>query len=143
HYRQRDPHSRNYDARERHHDRRDNDWNDLRRHNPWDHRAVTTLPARDFGNNRARLRPADDAVARRVIFADPLRTDLPVRPALPGHERATIGERPIDRAMLTRPADIGVRPTGATMRRPGVALDEELRRSRIFNGRGPQPDIPN
>src|SRR6266851_79942 len=130
-YHQRDPHSRNYHERDHRHDRRDYDWANRRRPNPAYDRAVTSLPARDFGTNRARFRPADDSLARRVEVAEPLRADIPE----PEHERATIAEPSADGAMMTR-------PTGATMRRPGVALDDELRRSRIFNGRNAAPDLP-
>ena len=145
HYNQRDPHSRNYQAHDRRHGGRNDGLANLRRHNPAYYRAVTSLPAGDFGTIRARLRPADNSLARRVVVAEPLRADLP-RPALSGHERATAGERPVDRPIITPPiparADIGQRPTGAMIRRPGVALDDDLRRSRIFNGRGAQPDFP-
>src|SRR6185436_2065292 len=102
--------------------------NDRRHRNPADHRAVTSLPARDFGTHRGRLRPVDDALARQVAVAEPLR-DLP-RPTFRRQDRATIGERPVDRTITTRPIhagpDIEQRQTGATLRRPGVPLDGEL-----------------
>src|SRR6185503_76174 len=100
HYHQRDPHSRHYRDR----DRRDNDrYNDrhndrlrpmrsddlarLQRTNPAYYRAVTTVPAKDFGTDGARLRRTDEAIARRVVNAEPLDTDLPVRPAYAMRER--------------------------------------------------------
>src|SRR6185503_9565418 len=108
--------------------------------NPAYYRAVTTVAARDFGADSVRTRPADDALARRVFNADPLRTDLPVRPAFAAGDRGVAGEqsgrvtvaRP---ARVAPPADLIERPTGAAARAPGVQLDNELRHTRILNGR--------
>src|SRR6185503_3831832 len=108
--------------------------------NPAYYRAVTTVAARDFGADSVRTRPADDALARRVFNADPLRTDLPVRPASAAGDRGAAGE-PGGRITVARPARVAPpvevieRPTGAAARAPGVQLDNELRRTRVLNGR--------
>ncbi|MCU1266004.1 MAG: hypothetical protein JWM21_2322 [Acidobacteria bacterium] len=126
-YRHRDPRSTYF-----HHDRqrlrplRGDELASLRRINPAYLRALTTVPARDFGKGRGQ--PANGDLARRVIDAQPLRGDLPVRPA--GTNRSD--------SRIARPASaVALRPTGATTRTPGVSLDNDLRRSRIFNGRDP------
>ena len=71
-----------------------------------------------------------------------LATDLPGRRAGGGHTivREPSGDGATARG--TRPADSDRRQTGAGTRHPGVPLDNELRQSRIFNGRGAQPDFP-
>jgi len=142
HYHQRDPHSRNYQARDRW-DRHRDDW-DNRRHNPGDHGAVSYIPRREFGNDRGRQRAADDALARRVVTTEPLALDLPGRRAGGGH---TVVREPSDDSAATAGAaqqsDFGRRQTGAGTRQPGVPLDNELRRSRVFQGRDPQSDLPN
>jgi hypothetical protein len=128
-YHHRDPRSRYF-----HHDRerlrplRGDELASLRRINPAYRRALTTVPARDFGNQKGRLQRADGDLVRRAIDAQPLRGDLPSRPAVVAGSNRGDG----------RPAPaVALRPTGASTRTPGVPLDNELRRSRIFNGRDP------
>ncbi|HAF12591.1 MAG TPA: hypothetical protein DCK99_02590, partial [Blastocatellia bacterium] len=157
-YHQRDPHSRNYYGSGRRGQQpgnagpglrplRSDELAALRRVNPAYYRAVTALPAKDFGAEGPRLRPVDDALARRVVSAEPLRTDLPIRPAYALNDRQTSGER-TERVIVARPAavnrarELPDRPTGAAERSPGVALDNELRRSRILNGRDARPEMP-
>jgi len=126
-YRQRDPRS-TYFHQERLRPLRADELASLRRINPAYLRALNTLPARDFG--RGRGQPAGSDLARRVLDAQQLRGDLPLRPT------GGAGERNESRGV--RPASaLALRPTGATLRPPGVPLDNELRRSRIFNGREP------
>ncbi|HEX6043101.1 MAG TPA: DUF6600 domain-containing protein [Pyrinomonadaceae bacterium] len=134
-YHQRDPHSRYY----RRHDRnpgyggggrdgrggRGRDDADAPYKN-W--RGVTRVPRTDFGNGSLG-RPVDEPVARRVLESEPQLENLPQRaPNLAG----------------ARPAipEIIERPTGAAQRAPGVELDEELRRSRIYHGRQPRQTPP-
>src|SRR6185295_17794939 len=156
-YYQRDPRSRHYrhdrrdgrndrDARYDRHDRpgygnpggrrdrRDND-------GPW--RGVTRLPRRDFGNPDRRGRGVDEIAGRRVIDREP---DVVTPPGRGGvAENAPIGRggegdssgRP-ERRFPRR--EIPDRPTGAAERAPGAALDEDLRRTRIFRGREPRRD---
>ncbi|MDQ2854731.1 MAG: FecR family protein, partial [Acidobacteriota bacterium] len=129
-YHHRDPRSTYF-----HHDRerlrplRGDELASLRRVNPAYLRALTTVPARDFGNGRGQAASGD--LARRVIDAQPLRGDLPLRPA------ANAGNNRGDNRVARPASDAVLRPTGATTRTPGVSLDSELRRSRIFNGREP------
>ena len=123
HYHQRDPHSRNYEARNRRHDRNDRrDWNDFRRHNPADHRTVSYIPRRDWGNDRGRLRAADDRLAQRVFTTDPSVTVMPGR--LPDSPHNILREPNEDSASAreTRRADFARRQTGAGTRQPGVPL---------------------
>jgi hypothetical protein len=146
HYHQRDPRSRHYQANERLRPLRADEIARLQRVNPAQYRAVTTMPAKDFGGD-GRTRPADDTLARRVMSAEPLRTDLPVRPAYAAGDRAIAGNR-TERVMVARPArvapprELTERPTGAATRTPGVQLDNELRRSRILNGREARQEVP-
>src|SRR6476469_2231304 len=142
HYHQRDPHSRNYEARNRRHDRDDrHDWNDFRRHNPADHRGVSYIPRREWGNDHRHLRAADDRLAQRAFTAEPLATDLPGR--LPARARVIRepSQDPVT-AQASRRSDFGHWQTGAGTRHAGVPLDNDLRHSRIFNGRDAQPDFP-
>ena len=150
-YHHRDPHSRHYGGRGRPDDRlrpmRADEVARLQRVNPAYYRAVTALSARDFGSDGVRTRAADDVLARRALSAEPLRTDLPVRPAHAPAERGA-AEEPTERVTLARPArvappgGISDRPTGAAARAPGVELDSELRRTRILNGRDGIADRP-
>jgi hypothetical protein len=129
-YHHRDPRSNYY-----HHDRnrlrplRADELASLHRINPAYRRAVTTVPARDFGNGRGR--PASGDITRRVLDAQPLRGDLPIRPVV------AAGDNRGDNRVARPASAAALRPTGATTRTPGVSLDTELRRSRIFNGRDP------
>jgi len=130
-YYQRDPHSRRY----RHDDRRDRDRHPGYgggRHDGHDNwRGVTRVPRRDFGNPNRRGQVVEEPVARRVVNSDPARDDLPRRGGSWGRVPAVA---------------VPARPTGAAERTPGVALDEDLRRSRVFRGREPrtnQPAQPN
>ncbi|MFN2515145.1 MAG: DUF6600 domain-containing protein, partial [Pyrinomonadaceae bacterium] len=146
-YHQRDPRSRYYQASHRLRPMRGYELAGLRRVNPAYLRAVTSLAARDFGAEGARLRPANEVLARRVVTAEPLRTDLPVRPTYALNDRAVAGDR-TQRVTVARPAgviparELPERATGAAERNPGVALDNELRRSRILNGRNARADFP-
>lgn len=163
---QRDPRGRHWAG---HRDRlsplRRHEVDNLRRANPALLRAVTSLPERDFGAERVRARPASVEIARRALEDEPVRGRLPLTPAdrarpavaapVTGRERVT--GAPSARAggadgrgglVIARPAPAGPvrevpeRPTGAAARRPGVPLDEELRRERVFGGRQPRVSAP-
>ena len=135
-YYQRDPHSRRYHHDDRHDGRRDRDRRgdyggnrdgDRHRHDGHDNwRGVTRVPRRDFGNPERRGQQVDEPVARRVVDSDPQRDDLP--------RRGGWGRVPT--------VQVPNRPTGAAERAPGVALDDDLRRNRVFHGREPRPDQP-
>jgi hypothetical protein len=103
-YHQRDPHSRNYRNYHGNSDRlrpmRADELSSLRRVNPAYYRAVTAVSARDFGAEDGRMRRADDVLARRAVSAEPLRTDLPIRPAYALSERTTNGYRKDRPALL-------------------------------------------
>src|SRR6185369_4036494 len=133
-YYDRDPRSRHY----RHEDRRryDRPGNDKpggdgrhgegRRYDgdPRNWRGVTRLPRGEFGNPERRGRGVNEPVARRVFERNPERgdSDLP--------RRVSWGRVPLVAVPDAR--------TGATERQPGVALDDDLRRSRVFRGREPR-----
>ena len=124
-YYQRDPHRRyRHGDRDRDRDRYRDD--DRRRHDHDNWRGVTRVPRRDFGNPERRGRGVDETIARRVIDRDPQRDDLP--------RRRDWGRNPT--------VHIPDRQTGAAERRPGVALDDDLRRNRVFRGREPRPNQP-
>jgi hypothetical protein len=129
----------------------------LTRANPALLRAVTTQPAREFGVAGVRARPALGEVARQALTAEPLTGSLPVVPARGAGGRI---EARAPRAGVTRgraetgdgrgglvivrpetvqpPRAVPARPTGAAERAAGVALDERLRRTRVFNNREPR-----
>ncbi len=122
----------------------------LRRANPALLRAVTTLPARDFGTAALRARPAAGDLAQRALSGAPVQGQLPISRAgsARGVPRAD-GARPTgangrDVLTVNRPAPVMParalpdRPTGAAARTPGVPLDGELRRTRVFNNREPR-----
>jgi len=148
-YHQRDPRS-NYYRRARNrayeHQRGPN------RVNPAYQRAVTTMPAREFGKG-LRAHPATKELALRAISTDPVRGTLPVRPVrsdLVAGGGNSNGQSPYTREgmksgalAIRNPGDpaaaaLAGRKTGAAVRRPGFALDEELRRGRIYNNREPR-----
>src|SRR4029434_1058490 len=96
-YYHRDPHSRYYrSAPDRLTPLRRDELANIRRVNPAYARAVTTVPAKDFGGDRRRA--ATDVLARGVVKQEPLR-DLPVRPA---QATSADGNR-TDRITVARP----------------------------------------
>jgi hypothetical protein len=150
-YHQPDPHARYYRQRDRLTPLRAGDIANLQRVNPIYQRAVTALPARDFGAATVRARPATADFARRALNDEPVRGRLPIRPtdnaatdANVAPARPVLGERPrAGAAARTDGAEparrLPERPTGAAARVPGQPLNAELRRSRIFNNRDPRP----
>jgi hypothetical protein len=146
-YRQRDPRGRHYRRLESLHSR---DIARLQRTNPAHLRAITTLPAREFGRRGVRTQQATAEIARRAITAEPIRGRLPIEPtdSAGGGRRAADNNRRETRTNPVRPPrqggdssapDLLPRPTGAATRTPGIALDEELRRTRLYNRREPRP----
>ncbi len=138
-YHQRDPHSRNYPIHGpgRLTALRSDELANLRRVNPVQLRAVTSVNARQLGNEDLRPTRADDALARRVMGSEPSLTGLPARAARTSSSSSTDIARPSrSSAIVTPPA------TGASTRTPGVPLDDELRRSRVLNGREARPSTP-
>lgn len=134
--------------RERLSDRRREELANLKHLPPIYQHAVSGLPARDFGRGNVRARPADEQSAKVALASDPVRGRLPVVPVdsdggmtnlrgrLSDSKRAAIGSRG-DGAASGNPSRTFERPTGAAKRLPGAALDDELRRARIFNNREP------
>ncbi|MDT7688623.1 MAG: hypothetical protein QOE46_1382 [Acidobacteriota bacterium] len=126
----------------------------LRRANPALLRAVTSVPARDFGTDALRARAAGVDLAQRALASDPVRGQLPIARSdasrgVPRVNGGAIGGRAtgatgrdvltINRTAPVMPArSLPERATGAAVRTPGVPLDEELRRARIFNNREPR-----
>ncbi|HEV2705941.1 MAG TPA: DUF6600 domain-containing protein [Pyrinomonadaceae bacterium] len=134
---------------------------DLERTHPALLRAVTSVPAREFGTDAIRARPASVELARRTVTTEPLRGRLPIVPAetrrvspavtngrtaefegrVNGTPRSDAGNEGRGSLRAARPASVRPprsvpeRATGAAVRTPGVALDGELRRARIFNNR--------
>jgi uncharacterized protein DUF6600/FecR-like protein len=135
-YHHRDPRSRNY----RHGDYRDRrDHDDRRWRDRW--RGVTTIDRRNFGRDNPRPRVADERWRRRIVENEPL-GDVPIRPRR--ENRPGGDDRPGTVARADRPRNNNWpdRRTGAADRSPGVPLDRELRRSRVWNGREQRPDLP-
>ncbi|HEX8853153.1 MAG TPA: DUF6600 domain-containing protein, partial [Pyrinomonadaceae bacterium] len=124
-------------------------------------RAVTSVPAREFGADAIRTRAASVELARRTVTTEPLRGRLPIVPGasrrvspagtngradgLEGRDSDAAGREAVQEgraslrgarpASVRPPRSVPVRATGAAERAPGVALDTELRRTRIFNNR--------
>jgi hypothetical protein len=151
-YHHSDPHS-NFWRHARHPDRltalRRDELANLQRVSPIYQHAVSGLPARDFTRGGVRPQPADVGTAKLALATDPVRGILPVRPVesaggmanlrdrLSESKRAAIAARGDAAASGDPSRAIPERRTGAGMRKPGVALDEELRRERILNNREP------
>jgi hypothetical protein len=150
-YHHSDPHS-NFWRRALHPDRltalRRDELANLQRVNPIYRRAVSGLPARDFTRGGSRPRHVDEDTARIALATDPVRGRFPLRPSGGEGGATNTRDRSGDgrRAALPARGDVaGIDParamperrTGAGARRPGVPLDEELRRQRILNNREP------
>jgi hypothetical protein len=142
-YGQRDPRGRHYRRLEA---LRSNDAARLWRTNPAYLRAITSLPARDFGRHTVQAQQAPTEIARRVLTAEPVRGRLPIQPAEGSGTNAGVGMARAPRGIAARPPNstgvlgtLSDRPTGAATRTPGVALDDELRRTRLYNGRELRP----
>jgi hypothetical protein len=154
-YHHRDPQSNFWRRlRDRDRDRRDAvsraELANLKHLPPGFERAVSGLPKGDFGKGNLRPQPTDAQTAKLALATDPVRGRLPVRPVegngLSAETRARLGEN--KRAALVSGGvgsasdplrHILERPTGAASRKPGVALDDQLRRERILNNREPIP----
>lgn len=149
-YHQRDPHS-NFYRRSRNRLIDQQRIANLNRVNPIYQRAVTTLPSREFGRGMVRGQPATKELALRAVTTDPVSGKLPIRPVeadLRTAGGASAGQTPVirerrgDALVVRNPTDptrvLVERKTGASVRRPGFALDEELRRGRIYNNREPR-----
>lgn len=145
-YHHRDPRSRRYDIRTEKYGRRNPRFNEIAYL-----RAVTTSDAGDFGGDGVRFKGVNEVTARRILGEEPLKGDLPLRPANVYQQKGTGQENANARITMAKPrvqpaTDIVVRPTGAAIRKTGAPLDAELRRSRVFGGResksiSPQPKL--
>ena len=141
-YHQRDPRS-NYYRRARDRALEQQRIANLNRINPIYQRAVTTIPAREFGKGQ-RAHPATKELALRAISTEPVRGVLPIRPTRSDLSTggAVDGQTPFTRErsrggalVIRNAATPAERRTGAATRSPGRALDGELRRGRIYNNR--------
>ncbi|MFL6335618.1 MAG: DUF6600 domain-containing protein [Pyrinomonadaceae bacterium] len=160
-YGQRDPRGRHWSRNlDRLSPLRGRDIEHLRRQNPYWLRAVSTVPAREFGDRALRARPAAGDLAAHALTSEPVRGQLPIARAdsMRGAPRVNAGgARPTgangrDTLSINRPTPImppralSDRPTGAAARTPGAPLEGELRRTRVFNNREPRlpsaPDAP-
>jgi hypothetical protein len=111
-------------------------------------RALTTEPISDrLPVIPARLAgPRVDGRERRTSNREAHDGDAATRDGA-GRTGAAAGER--GRLVIVRPETIepprpaALRPTGATRRTPGIALDEQLRRTRVFNNREPRVAVPD
>lgn len=145
-YGQHDPHRRNHRPRTRPArltPLRGRELDNLRRINPAMARAVTTVPVREFGTEGARLRPAAAAIARSVLNSEPMRARLPLAPSASDQTGAAARDTRSGGLPAARPAQpvpaatLPERPTGAAERSPGAPLDDELWRTRVYQGRQP------
>ena len=134
-YHHRDPRSRRYDSRPPVNRRRQRVQDDDVAYR----RAVTTTTIDKFGGD-GRFDTVNDILARRIVGDAPLKGELPLRPAnvylQKGNSRVDTSERVTLAKPRVKPAaDVAERPTGAAIRKVGLPLDGELRRSRVFGGR--------
>jgi hypothetical protein len=102
--------------------------------------AVTSVSAQDFGTPRPNIKPVPAALAQTVINSNTVASsDLPVMTPRTVKDKGGLGNN----TTTIRPRDgaagmpVKTRQTGAATRKPGVALDEELRKTRLYNGRDP------
>ena len=145
-YHHRDPRSRRYDIQTEKYGWRNPRFNEIAYL-----RAVTTSDAGDFGGDGVRFKGVNEVTARRILGEEPLKGDLPLRPANVYQQKGTGQENANARITMAKPrvqpaTDIVVRPTGAAIRKTGAPLDAELRHSRVFGGResksiSPQPKV--
>ncbi len=103
-------------------------------------RAISTTDAGDFGGDGVRFKGVNEAVGRRIIGTEPLKGDLPLRPANVYQQKGagqsdTTARVTVAKPRVQRAGDFVVRPTGAAIRKTGAPLDAELRRARVFGGR--------
>lgn len=107
-------------------------------------RAVSTVPAQNFGAGGVRPQPVPGELARRALTGDPVRQRLPIKPNPANGDGvvAAHGARDANGALVAKMLTIRnpapIRPTGAAPRTPGVALDETLRRTRIDRTTAPR-----
>src|SRR6185503_3817503 len=101
--------------------------------------GVTRVPRTSFGN--APGRPVDEPLARRVVESQPEIENLPRRVGIAGSVPSAAGDPPDGRGRHPVP-EVRERPTGASSREAGEPLDDELRRSRIYQGRQPRATQP-
>jgi hypothetical protein len=143
-YHQRDPHSHYYNQPGHLTPLRADELARLRRVNPAQLRAVTTANAALLGTENLKPRRADDVLARRAIGSETLRSGLPARaPARASTTASGTGEMTVGRPARANSSSQPLeRSTGAAARTPGVPLDDELRRSRVLNGRDARPAAP-
>ncbi len=153
-YRQHDPHSRSYGNRDR--DRVKLLGNSAGVNEPpldraIYQRAVSSLPAREFGMMKARPRSAPTTLALDAVKKEPLRGRLPIKPnddasvgtGNSSNSNGAIAARPrIGADVKSHPSDpnrrLPERQTGAAVRVPGKSLDAELKNERIFKNRTPR-----
>lgn len=104
--------------------------------------AVTTMPVTDFGMISPKIKSAPLSVAQTVIQSEPVAaTNLPIGSPKGGikSDGPVKSENPLA-VSPTRGRDKAASApleTGAARRKPGVALDDELRKTRVLNGREP------
>lgn len=106
--------------------------------------AVSTTPVTSFGSTKPPIKAAPFALAQMAIKSDPVpTTTLPVSPvkfdtnAGPTTKSSSaVSVRNPDREGGIKAAAPD-RQTGAAVRKPGVALDDQLQRTRLRNGREP------
>lgn len=160
-YGQRDPHSRSWKQRSLQIPARSSETAKLKPAPPAPYlQVVSAVTAGEFGSTRTPARPAPPEVARRAITGEPISGSVPVAPPNLG-PRTHVDSSERARLNTGRPAPIGSAPnssapygsvsparslpersTGATVRTPGVPLDNELRRVRVYGGRDPRPPSP-
>ena len=151
-YGERDPRGRFWSRR---FDPRHDGIDRLRPFNPALLRAVSSASANQFGKPRLHARPAEGELAQRALASDPVRGRLPIEPpngsrfegarqggATPGGQTFGTNGRPV--LNINRPVPVGMleRPTGAAARKPGVPLDDDLRRTHVFGDRSPRAPQP-
>ena len=110
-------------------------------------RSISSLPANQFGRTGVPPRPASDDLGQRVTRTEPVTGRLPIGPPASNPReqkvpRVIAGRPPLPAGGgATAQPPLPDRQTGAARRTPGVPLDEELRRTRVYNGRDPQPPV--
>jgi hypothetical protein len=129
---------------------RGDDHGEWRREHADYQRAVTVGREKDFGRWKARHEAASQDIARRAVESEHVEGRLAFKPhAVEGEKDLVVrGRRNAPREgstdLSSLPPTTNERSTfagrrmGAAERRPGVALNEELQRTRLYNGRDPR-----
>ena len=101
--------------------------------------GVVAVETNDFGKGTGRVRPAPIEVAKKALSKTPFENEIP---PLPDYRKVKSKMNREIVAEIPRNEQVAVRvKTGATERKIGVPVDENLRKERIYGNRQPREKI--